>query len=298
GARVAFVGATVVRAQRPTSVRVGDAALVLADGTIEGFVGGTCAQASVRLHAARALETGEPLVLRLVPGSAQAGDELEAPDGTVVAHNPCLSGGAIDILLEPQLPPARVIVVGDAPIARALEEVARAAGYDVVRGDSFEVELQTSDAAVIVASHGSDEEPVLVKALTEGVGYVALVCSDVRGAAVRETLDIPAELRRQLHAPAGLAIGASTPAEIAIAILAEFVAEGKAQPAGHVVTAAAVPTAEPAQTAIAVDPICGMEVVATDATPHLDVDGGRVYFCREKCRSTYAEQHAADVAGR
>jgi len=63
--RVPFVQATVVRTARPTSVRPGDSALVLADGTIEGFVGGTCAQASVRLHAARALANPHRVADRL-----------------------------------------------------------------------------------------------------------------------------------------------------------------------------------------------------------------------------------------
>jgi xanthine dehydrogenase accessory factor len=293
GARVAFVGATVVQAQHPTSVRPGDAALVLADGTIEGFVGGACAQASLRLYAARVLETGEPLLLRLVPGNARAGEEGETPDGTVVAHNPCLSGGSIELFLEPQLPPPRLIVVGDAPIARALEDIARAAGYDVVRGDPSEVEPQTTDAAVVVASHGIDEERVLVSALERGVGYVALVSSDVRGTAVRDALEVPLELRRRLHAPAGLPIGAQSPAEVAIAILAEFVAEGKAQPAVPVAAAAASRGPE-----TAIDPICGMEVVVGALTPRLDVAGEAVYFCCEGCRSDYAERHTADVAGR
>src|SRR5947207_11115743 len=91
--RTPFVVATVVRAAKPTSVRPGDSALVLADGTIEGFVGGVCAQSSVRLHAARALETGEAILLRLLPGLEPA-DAPATPDGVVVAHNPCLSGGS------------------------------------------------------------------------------------------------------------------------------------------------------------------------------------------------------------
>src|ERR1700745_4259278 len=90
--REPFVTATVVRAAKPTSVRPGDAAVVLADGTIEGFVGGVCAQESVRLHAARALETGEAVLLKLLPGLVSDG---RAGDGVVVAHNPCLSGGAL-----------------------------------------------------------------------------------------------------------------------------------------------------------------------------------------------------------
>jgi xanthine dehydrogenase accessory factor len=69
--RQPFVVATVVRAHRPTSVRPGDGAIALRDGTIQGFVGGVCAESSVRLHALRALETGEPLLLRLVPGDVE-----------------------------------------------------------------------------------------------------------------------------------------------------------------------------------------------------------------------------------
>jgi xanthine dehydrogenase accessory factor len=266
---------------------------VLADGTIEGFVGGTCAQASVRLHAARVLETGEPLLLRLVPGDTRTGEEADVPEGTVVEHNPCLSGGSIELFLEPQLPPPRLIVAGDAPIARALDELARAAGYDVVREDPSKVEPQTTDAAVVVASHGVGEEPVLVKALERGVGYVALVSSDIRGAAVRDALGVAPDLRARLHAPAGLPIGASSPTEIAIAILAELIAEGKAQPAAP--TPETAPGAGPAT---AVDPICGMEVLVSDATAPLEVGGDTVYFCCEGCRSTYEERHAADVAGR
>src|SRR5436309_10315903 len=97
--RTPFVTATVIRAASPTSVRPGDAAIVLADGTIDGFVGGVCAQASVRLHAARVLETGEAVLLRLFPG---AGDD-DVQEGVVVAHNPCLSGGSLEIFLDPHL---------------------------------------------------------------------------------------------------------------------------------------------------------------------------------------------------
>jgi len=290
-ARVAFVGATVVRAKHPTSVRPGDAAIVLADGTIEGFVGGACAQASVRLYAARALETGEPLLLRLVPGDGGAGEEDAEPDGTVVAHNPCLSGGTVELFLEPQLPPPRVVVAGDAPTARAVEELARAAGYEVVRGDPSEIEPDASDAAVVVASHGVGEESVLVRALERGVGYVALVSSAKRGAAVRDSLDVPTELRRKLHAPAGLPLGAQTPTEIAIAILAELVTVTRAQPA--------FPAAAPAaRVETAVDPVCGMEVVAGDSTPRLELGGETFYFCCEGCRATYAERHATGTARR
>src|SRR5262249_58047506 len=105
--RTPFVLATVVRARRPTSVRPGDTAVVLADGRIEGFVGGQCAESSVRLHAMRALETGEAILLRLMPGAAEGEAVEDGIEGAVVVeHNPCLSGGALEIFLEPQLPAA------------------------------------------------------------------------------------------------------------------------------------------------------------------------------------------------
>src|ERR1700742_18279 len=122
--RVPFVQATVVRAGRPASVRAGATALVLGDGTIEGFVGGHCAEPSVRLHALRALETGEALLLRIEPGDGTG----DAREGAVTEHNPCLSGGALEIFLEPHLPPARVHVVGDTPIALALQQLGASLG--------------------------------------------------------------------------------------------------------------------------------------------------------------------------
>ena len=215
-----FVTATVVRAQSPTSARPGDVALVLADGTIDGFVGGVCAEESVRLHGLRVLETGEPLLLRLVP---DAGAQEDVVEGAVTAHNPCHSGGTLEIFLDPSLPPPRVVVVGDAPVAQALRELAPHVGLEATDGA-----ISGDDLAVVVASHGRNEEPALSAALTEGVPYVGLVASERRGAAVRASLDLPGELLERLHTPAGLAIGARTPAEIALSILAEIVQERRA----------------------------------------------------------------------
>jgi xanthine dehydrogenase accessory factor len=288
--RAPFAVATVVRARHPTSVRPGDSALVLPDGAIEGFVGGDCARASLRLHALRALETGEALLLRLVPGDPQGdegfepGDHEAVRDGdgeVVVERNPCLSGGSLEIFIEPQLPSPLMIVVGDSPIALALERAAATAGYYALRSDADEAAVAAGAVALVVASHGEAEERVLSEALATGTPYVALVASRRRGEAVRAALAIPDELRAQLHTPAGLEIGARTPAEIAIAILAQVIAEHRA---GHPVAARQRATAE------ALDPVCGMRVAISGATPRL----GEVFFCSEHCREAYAQQH--DVA--
>ena len=220
--RVPYVCATVVRAGRPASVQPGASALVLGDGTIEGFVGGHCAEPSVRLHALHVLETGEPLLLRIEPGDGEG----DAIDGAVTVHNPCISGGALEIFLEPRLPAPRLRVIGDTPIALALAELGRALGYDVAGADD---EPSADDAALIVASHGRDEEHALATALDVGVPYVGLVASRKRGQAVVASLEVSDDDRARVHTPAGLDIGARTPEEIALSILAEIVATRRAQ---------------------------------------------------------------------
>jgi xanthine dehydrogenase accessory factor len=131
---------------------------------------------------------------------------------------------------------------------------------------------------VIVASHGTGEEAALQKALELGVGYVGLVASRKRGTAVIESLDVAAELREQIHTPAGLDIGARTPGDVALSILAELVSLRTATPV--------------VRSATAIDPVCGMEVTVGEATIHLDAGGERHYFCCDGCRATYAAQVA------
>ncbi len=133
-ARIPFVTATVVRAQSPTSVEPGSVALVLADGTIEGFVGGVCAEQSVRAYSLIALDSGEPVLLKILPDGEESGvdGDVAVQDGAVTVRNPCLSGGAIEVFLEPAPPAPRVLVVGDTPIAAALRRIGAELELDMV----------------------------------------------------------------------------------------------------------------------------------------------------------------------
>lgn len=304
GTRQPFVLATVVRARRPTSMRPGDSAVVLSDGTIEGFVGGVCATTSVCLYSLRSMQTGNPLLLRLVPSEVRDEDPGEEIDGAVTERNPCHSGGLMEIFLEPHRPAARVVIVGDSPIAHALERVGQAAGFDCRRAPAGSSEVVVGAAAVVVAAHGSGEEGVLAAALTAGVPYVALVASSKRGEIVRGELDVNAELRSRLRTPAGLAIDAETPGEIAISIFAELVARsttvsGDQPPAvsGDQPPAASETPTTSAVVPEAVDPVCGMRVAVTASTPQLLIGEESFYFCCEGCRDKYASEHAeAEVA--
>ena len=280
--------ATVVRAQRPTSAEAGDTALVLADGTIEGFVGGDCAEHSVRAYGIKAIETGEPILLRILPFTDGTHEEVTAESGAVTVQNPCLSGGAIEVFLEPVLRAPRLLVEGDTPIARALRDLGARMDLSVaaIAGEDFE--LRGDDLAVVAAGHGRDELGALRCALEAGVPYVGLVASRRRGDGVKAELrgdGVPDELLERIDTPAGLDVGARTPAEIAVSILARIVEvrrretrPGRAGPITVAVTA--------------VDPVCGMTVAVGPGTPSLEHDGETFHFCCEGCRDAFAGQHA------
>lgn len=281
-ARTPFVWATVVRVEPPTSVQPGDSALVMEDGTIEGFVGGACAETTVRAQALEVLAAGGPRMVTIAPDPAAA----VAGTGGVTVVNPCLSGGTLELFLEPELPPPLVVVVGSGPIARALEAVGSAVGHQVRRTDEAALPLPADAAAVVVASHGRQEDEVLAAAVEAGVPYVALVASRRRAEAVLDGLGLDAAGRRRVHAPAGLDIGARAPAEVALSILAELVST---RPARAVTPGPEPETDRPAAPPTAVDPVCGMTVATVAASLHADVAGRREWFCGTGCRDAFLD---------
>ncbi|WP_433550124.1 XdhC family protein [Micromonospora zamorensis] len=271
--REPFVHATVVRAQDPTSARPGDAAVIRSDGSIEGFVGGVCAESSVRAAALDTLRDGTALLLRVLPEGA-----VPFPDtpGARVVVNPCHSGGAIEVFLRPMLPAPALRVVGSTPISAAVANLAAFLDFDVVTADDC-----TGCTAVVVAGLGKGEQEAIRAALDAGVGFIALVASGRRGAALLDELGLTDAERARVHSPAGVDIGARTPAEIALSIMAEVVravrVEGLAPTSG-------APPARPQQ---AVDPVCAMTVLVGPETPHARVDGQDFWFCCAGCLASY-----------
>jgi xanthine dehydrogenase accessory factor len=173
---------------------------------------------------------------------------------------------------------------GDTPIARALRELGAQMDLSVVAIAGGDFELRADDLAVVAAGHGRDELGALRRGLEAGVPYVGLVASRRRGAGVLAELrgdGVPDALLGRIDTPAGLDVGARTPAEIAVSILARIVEVRRRETR----VAAAVAVA-------AVDPICGMTVTVGAATPSLVHDGQTVHFCCEGCRDAFAQQHA------
>jgi xanthine dehydrogenase accessory factor len=297
-ARTPYVLATVVRAERPTSAKAGDSALILADGTLDGFVGGTCAESTVRLQGLRLLQTGTSTLLRITPEDqaavpterlsrpSRSGDEAE---GMIVVNNPCLSGGSLEIFLEAMMPAPLIHVHGDAPVARALVRVGAAAGYDLVAADATTV-IPPDTAAVVVASHGRGEEAAIAAAVRAEVPYIALVASRKRGEMVLKSVGVSPD---RVHSPAGLDIGARTASEVAVSILAEIIAtrpEPRQLAPGPVGITPAEITARPAEMGTAaLDPVCGMTVTITADALAAEHAGEMFYFCGSGCKVAFAD---------
>jgi len=303
--RTPFVVATVVRVAKPASAHPGDSAIVLPDGSIEGFVGGMCSESTVRTQGLRQLAAGRSVLLHITPpseaGVADAGPgpaELGMPsvgavpadpdtENEVTVGNPCLSGGALDIFLEVMRPPALVHVYGDTPVARALAAVGGAAGADIQTTADAGAAIPPDATAVVVASQGGDEHRVLTMALRAGVPYIGLVASRRRGAAVLDGLGLDAEQRARVHTPAGLDIGAQSPGEVAVSIMAEIIG-AVAGPFGITARDSEGGAAGSHAPEEAIDPVCGMTVAVTQSAIYVETQEGRVYFCCPSCRDAFA----------
>jgi len=237
-----FALATVVRSKAATSAKVGAKAVIRADGSMVGWVGGGCTLGAVRQAAREALGDGRARMIRVRP-DAEAGP---AEDGTEDYRNACASGGTVELFVEPILPRPSLIVAGASGTARALRALGRNAGFTVTAAalaedlegiaeadetlTGFELSRSPRAAAsfIVVATQGKRDREALEAALRCGAPYVAFIGSRKKAADLKAQLagrGIAAERLEALRAPAGLDIGAVTPEEIALSILSEIVRE-------------------------------------------------------------------------
>src|SRR5262245_3827424 len=285
----AYALATVVRCERPTSAKPGAKALILQDGTVKGWVGGACAEPVVAQEARRAMVDGQPRLVALVgEGHAQPG----RTEGLIPYPMTCHSGGTLEIYVEPFLPKPVLVIFGHGPVVDTLATLGRATDFAVsVFPELVERELSQlplgAETSVVVAMHGNADEDVLEHVLGAGVPYVSLIASRKRAASVVESLRhrrVPEEHIGRLKAPAGLEIGAVTPEEIAVSILAEIVQTRRAvKPLLQEESRLPIASAHLRGT----DPVCGMLVEIATARHRSDVLGRAVYFCCAGCKDTF-----------
>ncbi len=296
----AFAVATVLRRVAPASAQPGAKAVILPNGTMHGWVGGSCAQPVVVAEARQALRDGAPRLLRLGHMPGEGGGHADA---VVEYPMTCHSGGALEILIEPVLPAARLAVVGETPVAQTLARLAEVMGYRVSlldRADELPNVIHgTRPALVVAASMGVDDEAALLHALRARSPYVALVASPKRASVVRETLlasGLTLEALSHLKAPAGLDIGARTQEEIALSIMAEIAQVHAAMAPGIGDEPASTGKTNTALADVAIDPVCGMAVEIATARHFSDFDGQSWYFCCGGCKARFDADPGAYAA--
>lgn len=231
GQQQPFAFATIVRTAGATAAKPGAKALLSADGTIlHGWLGGGCTQEAVKKAAVEALRNGTPQLVSVTPEDLLAqkgvaeGDEV---DGTIFARNGCPSRGTIDIFIEPCLPVPQLVVLGASPVANALINLApqfhwASASVLDTSGDA----ASHPPKAIVIATQGNGDLDALKQALATSSAHIAFVGSARKFAALAEKLGklgLPRARIDTVKAPAGLNIGAVTPEEIALSILAELV---------------------------------------------------------------------------
>jgi xanthine dehydrogenase accessory factor len=222
--------------------------------------------------------------------------------------------------VDPCLPTPQAVLVGHAPVVETLAKVAAAAGFDVVvcapqaAAERFPEAKQVVPALdhvaesfdphtyVVVATHGEADEEALAVALRSRAGYVALVSSPRRAEACRQNLlgrGLTREQVARLKAPAGLDLGATSPAHIAVSIVAEMVQRhcSTVPTWGEDAGVGDPPEGPIAGAATAVDPVCGMPVEIGERTPSLVYDGQAYYFCCPSCHGQFQRNPARFLAG-
>jgi xanthine dehydrogenase accessory factor len=306
-----FVTASVVRFQAPISGKPGDKAIIFADGKMWGWIGGGCAQPVIIKEALKALADGKPRLVRISPTAAPE-------DGIVDYTMTCHSGGTLDIYIEPVLPKPHILIFGRSPLAQTLARLGKTVGYrisvvasgadqeqfpdvDLLRADSNLGELKIGrETFIVVSTQGEGDEEALEQGARTNAAYVAFVASKVKAQKVFEYLreaGVPSERVRQIRAPAGLDIHASTPEEIAVSILAEIIQlwGNRAKPVAES-KKSALPVLNlpvlnlPGLNKEARDPVCGMLVNVSGAKYKSEHNRSEVYFCCAGCKQAFDRQ--------
>jgi xanthine dehydrogenase accessory factor len=302
--RQPFAMATIVRAERPTSSKPGDKAIIAPDGTLTGWIGGSCAHDIVVRNALQSLKEGAPRFLTL-SSTSPLGVQRQ---GVIDVPMQCYSGGVLDVFIEPNLPRPQMVVVGYETVARALVRISRTLQFHVTvvdplatrasvpEADEVVNELKLSalplgeESFIVIATHGRYDEEALEQAAATEASYIALVSSPKRARVILEQLrerGLTESSLSRIKAPAGLDIGAEGAEEIALSIVAEIVRERRA---GRLKKAPAAEPSAVAEPVMALDPICQMTVTIADARYTAEHEGRRYYFCCQGCQRTFEKE--------
>jgi xanthine dehydrogenase accessory factor len=301
-----FALATVVWRQGPSSSKQGSRAIITDDGQLDGWIGGACAEPVVIREAKQVMADGEARLI-LLGTPDQFGTAV--PEGMTVVPISCQSEGALEVYIEPVFPVPHLVVVGRSPMAHTLAKLARSLGWctDLVGTQDFAETCAGERSMVVVATQGHGDEDMIERAVAMRPAYLGLVASRKRAEAVLGYLAERGVPQDQLD------LGRTTHEEMAVAILAELVqlrASGiladvpaprtehqgtGSMSTGSVSTGSVSTGPKLLQLAEAVDPVCGMTVMADSSAMPIEHDGITYYFCCAGCHRKFEENPDAYI---
>ena len=273
-------------------------AIITGDGKMEGWIGGGCSKEVVVEEALKCLNSGRSTILRVTP---QPDTSLNHSVKEVLLS--CESGGTLELHIEPVLPVTKLLIYGSTPTATALAQMAYVMDFDIhlfgagvteiemIKGIQLEEKFQSplGRSIAVVATQGEGDIKALKAAIKTDALHIFFIASRKKGGEV--TAGFSPEDMDKIKFPAGLDIGAVTPEEIAVSILAEIVQALRSQDSAGF-------REESKETSMVKDPVCGMEVNPAKASHSVKHNNEMVYFCCEGCESqfTATPEKFADIA--
>ncbi len=303
----AYATAIIVRRKIPSSGKPGDKAIITADGTIHGWIGGGCTRGIVLKEALMALQDRQPRMVYISPDAINRDEK-----GTKLYHMTCQSGGEVEVYIAPVLPKPQLRIFGKSHIAMALAKLAKTMEYQVdvvmttadanvfpevdslIELNDFAANEENASQYMIVCTQGERDAEALFAAVNANPQYLAFVASRRKANAIFSALramGVTFDQLKTIKTPAGLDIGAKTPHEVAISILAQIIQDFRAEPAAkEAVTAEEQIAATMASTDYYINPVCQVPVQKSTAKHVLDYKGEPVYFCCDGCKVSFEKE--------
>jgi xanthine dehydrogenase accessory factor len=308
----AFVLVGVLRTEGPTAIKAGNKAIILSDGTVEGWIGGHCTEDEIVSTARDCLKDGTTRYLNLTT----------------------CQGGRMDVYLEPYLPKRSLVIFGHVPIVEALLRLAKTLNFNVIIVDKNSSKEKFPEADIVdtaipehsshssffgksvdntfavIATMGDFDAQHALTLCELGLPYIGIVAGKKRATELISFLkakNISEQQISKIRSPAGIYIRAVTAEEIALSIMAEIVEFARASTTtelqtmyaftvkeqrssiGHSNSTSKADVATETRTdqTIYIDPVCGMTVDSSALFHSRSPEGAEVYFCCEECKLTY-----------
>ena len=302
----AYATAIIVRRKVPSSGKPGDKAIIVADGTIHGWIGGGCTRGIVLKEALMSLQDRQPRMVHISP------DRIDADQkGTKLYSSICQCGGEVEVYIEPVLPKPQLRIFGTSHIAMALAKIAKAMEYrvDVVMttADSnvfpeadtlielsdFTAQREYANQYMIVCTQGERDAEALYAAINAQPQFLAFVASkrkaDVIFAELQD-MGVTPEQFNTIKTPAGLDLGAKTPHEVAISILAQIIQDFRSvAPLAKYLRSENV-AAIMAEADYYINPVCQVPIQRSSAKHVAEYKDQLFYFNCAACKAKFEKE--------